>query len=276
MIEFVTSEQLKAMKQEEDIVTVDVRFELSDPDAGRKAYLEGHILGAVYLDLDRDLSGKVGKHGGSHPLPDIATITAKLGHVGIANDTKVVIYSANNDMFASRMAWLLYFVGHDDVYLLDGGLEAWVNMGYELTIETPTLEPKEYHPHVRIDETVDMETVRDRGDDIVLIDSRAKDRYLGKTEPRYKKAGHIPGATNFFWKDVLKENGEWKSNDELEDHFSDLSKDKEIIVSCGSGVSACPNVIALKAAGFNNVKLYPGSFSDWISYDENKVEKGEE
>src|SRR5690625_4835394 len=110
----------------------------------------------------------------------------------------------------------------------------------------------------------------------ILIDSRSRERYLGKTEPLYAKAGHIPGATNYFWKDVLDENGLWKSDKELTAHFKALSKNDEIIVSCGSGVSACPNVLALKMAGYENVKLYPGSFSDWISYEENKVEKDAE
>lgn len=273
---FVTSDWLRENKHDKDMVIVDVRFQLQDPDAGRKAYLEGHIPGAVYLDLNKDLSGTPEKHGGSHPLPDIDTFAAKLGSIGISNDTAVVIYDAQNDMFASRAWWLLYYVGHEHAYMLDGGLEAWVAKGYELTTDVPALNAEEFHPHVRMDETVDMEAVKDRAEDSVLLDSRSKDRYLGETEPRYNKAGHIPGAKNYFWKNVLDGNGYWKNADDLAAHFKNLPKDGEIIVSCGSGVSACPNVVALKRAGFTNVKLYPGSYSDWISYDENKTETKKE
>lgn len=113
-------------------------------------------------------------------------------------------------------------------------------------------------------------------DESVLVDSREKQRYLGEVEPLYSKAGHIPGAKNFFWKDVLKSNGKWKSASELQSHFSSLSHEQEIIVSCGSGVSACPNILALKQAGFKNIKLYPGSYSDWISYPEHEVSTNDE
>lgn len=270
----ITCDELNEKKLGRDVVIIDVRFQLKDPDEGQKAYIQGHIPGAVYLDLKKDLSGTPERHGGSHPLPDIDTFAAKLGSIGITQDTLVVIYDAHNDMFAARMWWLLHYVGHDKSYLLDGGLEAWIGEGYELTTDVPTLHSKKFQPQVRSNEIVDMETVRERNDNTVLIDSRAKDRYVGKTEPMYKKAGHIPGAVNYFWKDVLGENGNWKSADALETHFKDLEKDAEIIVSCGSGVSACPNVIALKTAGFTNVKLYPGSYSDWISYEENTTETG--
>ena len=275
MINIVTCDWLKDKKREENIVIVDVRFQLQDSDAGRKAYLEGHIPGAVYLDLKKDLSGIPQKHGGSHPLPDVDTFAAKLRHIGVSQDKTVVIYDTKNDMFASRAGWLLYYVGHKNVNLLDGGLDAWVKEGNELTTEIPTLSEGTFQPHVRTNETVDMNTVKGRSEDVVLIDSRSYDRYLGKTEPLYKKSGHIPGATNVFWKGVLREDGSWKNTDELESHFQDIPKDKEIIVSCGSGVSACPNVIGLKKIGYTNVKLYPGSYSDWISYEENTVEKGE-
>lgn len=268
----VTNDWLKEKQQKEHIVIIDVRFQLKDPDAGRKAYLQGHIPGAVYLDLKKDLSGKPGKHGGSHPLPDMDMFASKLGSIGISDDVKVVIYDEENDMFAARMWWLLYYVGHDNAYLLDGGLNAWVEEGNDLTTEVPTLDARTFKQQVRENEIVDMEVVRDRDDDTVLIDSRSNDRYLGKSEPMYKKAGHIPGAVNYFWKDVLGENGKWKDTDELARHFENLNKDDPIIVSCGSGVSACPNVVALKSAGFTNVKLYPGSYSDWISYDENTTE----
>ncbi|SFB05432.1 thiosulfate/3-mercaptopyruvate sulfurtransferase [Lentibacillus halodurans] len=258
----------------ENTVVVDTRFKLTDPDAGRKAYVKGHIPQAVYLDLNKDLSGKQTKHGGTHPLPDMDMFAAKVGNIGIDHDTTVVIYDQQNDMFASRLWWLLNYMGHEDVYVLDGGFDGWVEQGYDVTIEIPSLEPKDFDPEIRDNEEVDIDEVKDKlqHQSATLIDSRSQDRYLGKTEPLYKKAGHIPGAKNFFWKHVLDENGKWKKQTDLEEHFSALSKNDEIIVSCGSGVSACPNILALKSAGYENVKLYPGSFSDWISYDDNKIE----
>ncbi|GAA0604267.1 sulfurtransferase [Virgibacillus siamensis] len=270
------AEQMK--EHPENIVIVDVRFQLTDDQAGRKTYLDGHIPGAVYLDLNKDLSDKPAKHGGNHPLPDMETFTAKIGHIGIDNDTTVVVYGKGNDMFAGRLWWLLRYVGHEKAYILDGGFEEWVSQGYEVSTDIPKLEAKSFKPSIQEDAAVDMEQVKEKLDkqSAILIDSRGKDRYLGKTEPLYAKAGHIPGAKNYFWKNVLDEEGKWKNEADLKENFKDLPKDKEIIVSCGSGVSATPNVLALKAAGFENVKLYPGSYSDWISYEENEVEKKEE
>ncbi|WP_339229995.1 sulfurtransferase [Oceanobacillus sp. FSL K6-2867] len=255
-------------------VIVDVRFQLDDPDAGRKMYLKGHLPGAVYMDLDKDLSARTEKHGGNHPLPDLKMFAAKVGNIGVDNDTTVVIYDQGNEMFAARLWWLLESIGHEKVYILEGGYHRWVEEGNEVTGEIPSLKAKEFQAVLQSENTVNMEEVKEKTETntAVLIDSRAPERYQGKTEPLYRKAGHIPGAVNYFWKDLLADDGTWKKEEDLEQHFSDLSKDDEIIVSCGSGVSACPNILALKSAGFTNVKLYPGSFSDWISYDENEVE----
>ncbi|WP_163971500.1 sulfurtransferase [Oceanobacillus halotolerans] len=258
-----------------NLVVVDTRFQLNDENAGRKAYIDGHIPSAIYLDLEKDLSGKAQKHGGNHPLPDIDTFVAKIGNIGIDNNTTVVIYDQANDMFAARLWWLLHYVGHEDVYLLDGGFDTWVKEGNPVTTDIPELVPKTFHPNVSSDEVVHIEDVKEKRDNTTLIDSRSKDRYLGKTEPLYKKAGHIPGAINYFWRDVLKPDGSWKTETELKEHFNQLDREEEIIVSCGSGVSACANILALKLAGYENVKLYPGSYSDWISYDENEVETEE-
>ncbi|QKY71133.1 sulfurtransferase [Lentibacillus sp. CBA3610] len=270
------NEQLE--KASDKTVVVDTRFQLQDEDAGRKAYLEGHIPQAVYLDLNKDLSEKPAKHGGSHPLPDMEMFAAKIGNIGIDHDKTVVIYDQQNDMFAARLWWLLQYMGHEDVHLLDGGLDQWVKSGYTVTTEMPALEAKGFKPAFQENDVADIEEVMDKlqNQAAALIDSRSRDRYLGKTEPLYKKAGHIPGAKNFFWKNVFDTDGKWKGTAEIEKNFDALSKDDEIIVSCGSGVSACPNILALKSAGYENVKLYPGSFSDWISYDDNKVETKEE
>lgn len=275
---YVISVDRLKRRELKNTVIVDVRFDLQDAEAGRKAYISGHIPGAVYLDLNQDLSAKKEKHGGSHPLPDMDLLAAKLGKIGIDHDTTVVIYDAGNDMFAPRAWWLLHHLGHEKTYVLDGGIARWVEEGNDLTTEITQSESKDFEPRLRANETVDIAQLKEKleNNQAILIDSRARDRYLGNVEPLYKKAGHIPGAKNYFWKDVLDTNGKWKSAEALQKHFEDLPKDEEIIVSCGSGVSACPNILALQSAGFKNVKLYPGSYSDWISYDDNPIAKGQE
>lgn len=274
----ITIEELKVDQQKEKIVLLDVRYQLDNPQAGKQAYDRGHIPGAVYLDLLDDLSGEIGTHGGSHPLPDREPFAEKLGLLGIDQNTSVVIYDERHDMFAARCLWLLNDLGHDKCAILEGGWQAWIEAGGDTTTDIPHHEPKTFVPSQPQGNTVAMDVVKEKlhRDSAVLIDSRSKERYLGHTEPLYHKAGHIPGAVNYFWKEVLDESGKWKATELLQDHFSQLPKDKELIVSCGSGVSACPNILALKQAGFTNVKLYPGSFSDWISYDHNPVATGEE
>lgn len=276
----VTVEWLKNRleTQGEDTVVVDARFNLSDLEAGRKAYEAGHIPQAVYLDLKNDLASPAEKHGGDNPLPDPGKLAEKLGSLGIDQDTTVVIYDETNDMFASRAWWVLDYIGLDHVYILDGGFKAWQEAGYEMTTEIPNRREKVFKPKIHPNSIADINDVKEKlkNESAILLDSRSRDRYLGGTEPMYGKSGHIPGAKNYFYKNVFNEDGTWKSEEQLRGVFASLPKDQEIIVSCGSGVSACPNIIGLKRAGYENIKLYPGSFSDWISYEENKVETKEE
>jgi len=276
----VTEQWLKSRLENdlEDTVIIDVRFNMNEPDAGRNAYEEGHIPHASYLDLYKDLSGPAGKHGGKRPLPDVDLFSEKLGGIGVDHEKSVIIYDQKNGIFAGRAWWLIHYLGHEKVYVLEGGFKGWIEAGNRVTDEIIEKEKTTFEPRVRADEIVDMERVRENiaEKDAILIDSRSRDRYLGKEETMHDKAGHIPGAKNFFWKNVLNEDGTYKNTDELAENFSSLSKDNEIIVSCGSGISATPNILALKTLGYKNVKLYPGSFSDWISYEENKLETKEE
>lgn len=273
MTYIVTSEWVK--EQGEKVVIVDVRFSLQDADFGARTYARDHIENAFYFDLNKDLSSLAKEHGGNHPLPDIVIFSKLLGETGINQETPVVFYDVANDMFAARAWWLLHYLGHKKVYVLDGGYQAWQKAGYGVTAEVPGAIPTIFEVDILSDRTVSMEEVRNLKADSVLIDSRAFNRYTGEVEPMYPKPGHIPGAVNYFWKNVLDETGNWKNPAQLTGHFADLDKSAEVIVSCGSGVSACPNIIALKMTGFENVKLYPGSFSDWISYEENEVVTGE-
>ena len=279
MEHIVSMKWLLARLYEQDLAIVDCRFLLSDAEAGQRSYREGYIPGAAYLDLERDLSAPVGEHGGRHPLPRLDELAAKLGKLGIDRATRVVAYDDQGGAMASRLWWLLRYMGHDAVYVMDQGFGAWKAAGYPVTDAAPAIRvPKQYEPAVREAMLADVEAVRaaSREGGSMLVDSREPRRYLGLEEPIDPVAGHIPGARNWFWKDNLDEQGRWRSAEQLEERFAALPKDADIIVYCGSGVTACPNVLALEAAGYENVRLYAGSWSDWISYSENSVATGEE
>ncbi len=294
MQNIVSMKWLLARLYEPDIVIVDCRFWLNDKPAGAAAYEAEHIPGAVYLDLEKDLSAPVTAHGGRHPLPDVDQLALTLGKAGINPNSRVVIYDDNKGINAARLWWMLHYVGHQQVYVLNEGFTTWKNAKYPVTSDQPVVIPTTFVAHVQPDMLADIEEVRQVSqayrsidatpsaqtqDSIslpVLIDSRENKRYLGLEEPIDPKAGHIPGAVNYFWLDTRHdEEDRYDDVERLEKHFAGLDKEQSIIVYCGSGVSACPNVLALKEAGYKNVKLYSGSWSDWISYEENPVATGE-
>jgi thiosulfate/3-mercaptopyruvate sulfurtransferase len=280
----VSPKWLLARLYEPDIVIVDCRFSLGKVTEGQEAYDAERIPGAVYFDLERDLSAAKGEHGGRHPLPELEELAGKLGRAGIDASIRVVAYDDQGGAMASRFWWLLRYMGHEKVYVLDGGYSQWKAAGFPVTSETPPVRvPKRFEVQLQSQMAVGVEAVRDvvagaagSSDVAVLIDSRERPRYLGETEPIDPVAGHIPGAINRFWKDALTEQGQWKDATGQRARFEGLHPDQEVIVYCGSGVTACPNVLALAEAGFRNVKLYVGSWSDWVSYPDNPVATGEE
>ena len=274
MKNIVSMRWVLARLYEPDLVIADCRFQLGNPDAGREAYEESRIPGAVYFDLEKDLSGPVGEHGGRHPLPDIEVLADKLGKAGIDETVRVVAYDDQGGAMAARFWWLLRYLGHEKVYVMDQGFTAWKEAGFPVTGDKPPIRvPKKFTPRVREDMLAGVEDVRRavrEGTD-VLIDSREGPRYRGEVEPLDKAAGHIPGAINQFWKEGIGDGGAWKSPEEQRARFAGLKPDDRIIVYCGSGVTACPNVLALEEAGFTNVRLYAGSWSDWISYPDHPI-----
>ncbi len=293
----VSIKWLLARLYEPDLIVADCRFWLDAPEKGRQQYNESHIPRAIYMDLKEDLSAPGSTHGGRHPLPDPEHIAKTFGRAGISQDDRIVIYDDNKGMYAARMWWMLTYMGHTQVYILEQDFSAWKQAGFPVTDEQPVMVPKTFEARPQPQMVADVEYVRQVSGRLsdksasaihdvdeanayapktVLIDSRAHSRYLGLEETMDSKAGHIPGAVNFFWQDVLTETGTLKSQEQLEEHFAGLDRDAEIIVYCGSGVSACPNVVALKQIGYENVKLYPGSWSDWISYEEHVIATGEE
>lgn len=255
--------------QDPQLAIVDCRFALADPQQGQQQYLDSHIPGAHYLDLNQDLSSPVGKHGGRHPLPNPEELAKKLGAIGVTSpETLVVVYDDSRFAFAARLWWLLRYLGHDRAVLLDGGFSGWQAAGYPVTDEIPRPVPGTFVPQVRSDRLVDIEGVKARKDlpGVVLVDSRDPDRYRGDREPLDPIAGHIPGAVNYPWKDVTDDRACAKSFSEQAQRWQEIQNAEEIIVYCGSGVTACVNLLSLEMAGIPNAKLYPGSWSDWCSY----------
>ncbi|MDR6884742.1 sulfurtransferase [Bacillus sp. 3255] len=261
-----------------NIVIADCRFALGKPESGRQSYEQDHIPGAVYVDLEKDLSGALMAHGGRHPLPDLGAFSIRVGSLGIDSTKTVVAYDDQGGAMASRLWWMLKFLGHSEVYVLDQGYAAWQSAGYPVTAEVPAVQPRTFSPKVQRTMLASMDEVKDKlgRPGVVLVDSREERRYLGLEEPIDRVAGHIPGARNYFWKGVLDETGAWLPAAKQEQHFAGLRDADEIIVYCGSGVTACPNVLGLSEAGFDNVKLYSGSWSDWISWEDNPIATGKE
>lgn len=251
------------------VVIIDCRFSLADGDLGQKQYQKSRIPGAFYLDLNRDLASAVGTHGGRHPLPNITELADKLSEIGInSSETLVVVYDDSRLAFAARLWWLLRYMGHSKVALLDGGFSAWKAAGYPVTDVLPDRPHGQFVTQLQPDLAVDIEQVKQRKDlpDKVLIDSRESERYAGLREPIDPIAGHIPGAVNYPWQGVTDETGKVRSTSEQKQRWAELETAEEIIVYCGSGVTACVNLLSLEIAGIPDAKLYVGSWSDWCSY----------
>ncbi|NJM58099.1 MAG: sulfurtransferase [Synechococcales cyanobacterium RU_4_20] len=281
-----------------DLVICDCRFALADGGLGRSQYHHQHIPGAHYLSLDQDLSGPVQRHGGRHPLPDLESFTAKLSSLGIGPNTTVIAYDDSRLAFAARLWWLLrHYLGHEQVAVLDGGWSAWVAASLPTTAQLPEwsgvvsvatpeagsgtasgicLVPRST-PH----RWVTIAQVKSRPATTILVDSRAPDRYRGEVEPIDPIAGHIPGAVNAFWQDVTDEQGfvlsaagqgdRWRRVDEAilpNAAANPAHAPANVIVYCGSGVTACVNLLSLELAGITHARLYAGSWSDWCSYAE--------
>ena len=238
----------------------DIRWDLIDPKRGKSSYETGHIPGAVFVDLDRDLAGAPGK-AGRHPLPDVADFAATLGRMGIGRDSHVVVYDDVGGRVASRLWWMLRSIGHETAQVLDGGYQAWISAGHDVGIGTVTPEPADYPVPAGFTGVV----THDQLDGRSLVDARAGERYRGETEPVDPKAGHIPGAINIPASENLDAHGRFLAPRQLADLYRDLPP--RAVVSCGSGVTACHAALAMVVAGREMPDVYVGSFSEWSGLD---------
>ena len=280
----VSTQWLQANLDNPGVVIADCRFSLADPQLGRQQYEAGHIPGAYFFDLNQDLSSPPQRHGGRHPLPAIEHLATRLGQAGIQSaDPRaiVVAYDDSRFGFAARFWWLLQYLGHEQVVLLDGGFGAWKAAGCPIDTSIPAQQTAQFVPHLQTQMLVDIEDVRSRKDqpDVILIDSREGDRYRGEREPIDPIAGHIPGAVNYPWQEVTEMDGTLRPVGQQQQRWEAIcalrtgqqqasagSSYGEIMVYCGSGVTACVNLLSLQVAGIRGAKLYAGSWSDWCSY----------
>ncbi len=265
----------------DNVVVLDCRFSLMDKSYGVNEYKKGHIKGAYLIDIETDLTDEISKHGGRHPFKDVEKLKNILENFGISNDTIVVAYDDGDLQGSGRLIYQLRNIGIKNSAVLDGGIVAYKNANGEIET-TENIATEKGNINIELDNSliVDMNYVKSKlyNNNVILVDSRSNPRYLGLEEPVDKVAGHIPSAKNYFFKDVLSESivdSSFKDEKFLEKHFSTLNREKEIIVYCGSGISLMVNTLALEKIGIP-YKYYPGSYSDWISYEENEIKTGEE
>jgi thiosulfate/3-mercaptopyruvate sulfurtransferase len=248
-------------------VVFDCRFSLADPLEGRRLYEQGHIPGAHFLDLNRDLAGPVRQHGGRHPLPDPAVFAATLAGFGVAPDTAVVAYDDSRLAFAARLWWLMRALDYRPPRLLNGGYRSYLQAGGEPEVELPGRQPVASPGGARFRGYCDIEGLRAaQGQGALLVDSREARRYAGLEEPIDPLAGHIPGAINRPWQGVTDEQGRVLERAGLRAHWGEALAAEQLVVYCGSGVTACVNLWALAQLGREDAALYAGSWSDWCSY----------
>ncbi len=259
-----------------DWAIIDCRYDLASPDAGRDAYLKSHIPGAVYADLHDDLSGPPLTDHGRHPLPSVDHLVELFVRLGISNFTQVIAYDDISGAFAARLWWLLRLMGHEAVAVLDGGWSHWLSEKLPQVSGTEGNSKGRFIPNPQKNFWITAAQVKDEK---LLIDSRDPARYRGDIEPLDKAAGHIPGAINYFWKNNLDENGLFLDKDQLAEKFAALLKQtasEESTFYCGSGVTACHNLLAAVHSGLAMPRLYAGSWSDWCSSPGRPIATGPE
>ena len=259
----------------------DCRHDLQNIEYGIQAYAKGHIPGALFLHLDRDLSGEKTGGNGRHPLPEIATFATRMSACGVGAGTQVVAYDNESGIFAARLWWMLRWLGHDNVAVLDGGLPGWRRARLPLELEVRNVPAAQFVPQPR-DEIVATAEVLAKlhAPDMLILDARSEERYAGENETLDPVGGHIPGALNRFYFDNLDDAGcFFKPVDELRAEYKNLldgSDPQSVVQQCGSGVTACHNLLAMEVAGLPGSKLYVGSWSEWCSDPARPVAVGDQ
>ena len=282
LAQLISPPQLAERQKHAGLVILDCRFALEDPDYGRCSYAEGHIEGAQYADLERHLSGPVTKGvTGRHPLPAPQALVRQLQAWGINADSEILLYDDGPGAYAARAWWLLAWLGkRDGVSILDGGLKAWHNAGFPLSLDAPKIELGTFvgspDNHLLLDAEHLQKRLGQPG--LTLIDARALPRFRGEVEPIDPIAGHIPGAQCAAFNENLGSDGRFLPVEQLKQRFAQKLQDRspdELVAYCGSGVTACHNLFALSLAGYPLGKLYAGSWSEWINDPQRQIATGD-
>ena len=266
----MSSEALREVLYEPGWAILDCRSDLADSEAGQRAYSEAHIPGAMFIDLDRDLAGPVLPETGRHPLPDVEALSLKLGELGIGNADSVVVYDGGNGALAARAWWTLRWLGHEAVYVLDGGIARWQSLAFPTQTEVPSPPVRRfvaYPDPSKVLTTDELAADAQRIPAFKLLDARDEERYRGAHEPIDPIAGHVPGAVNAPFSRFVNSNGTWLSLAQRKRLLEEvLGHDRDVAwcVMCGSGVTACHLAISGLEAGYREPRLYVGSWSEWI------------
>jgi thiosulfate/3-mercaptopyruvate sulfurtransferase len=271
--------ELASLQRDADVAILDCRHDLAKPAWSDQAFAEGHIPGAIQAHLDRDLSSPIGPATGRHPLPDVAKLAETLGRWGIDNTVQVVAYDQANSAYASRAWWLLRWLGHTKVAVLDGGLAAWQEAGLPITRQNTARAPRTFTPRLTPNAFVTTAEVQQAlaASNSVLVDARGADRFRGENETIDPVAGHVPGARNHPFLKNLDSRGRFHSPAQLRLLWTETlgtQGSRDTIAMCGSGVTACHNLLALEIAGFPGARLYGGSWSEWIRDPGRPVARG--
>lgn len=274
----VSPADLAAHLDDPSWVIADCRYDLADPEAGERAYRDAHIAGALFMHIDRDLSGRKTGSNGRHPLPQLDDVVATFSRAGIDPTKQVVAYDQSNGMWASRLWWMLQWLGHRAAAVLDGGVDRWIAEGHLLTAELRDIRPATF-VFQRTSPIATAQEVAAHLDDgtLSVIDARAPERYRGDVEPIDPVAGRIPGALNRPYSANLDAQGKFKPAQLLRAEFETLldgASPASVVHQCGSGVTACHNVLAMSVAGLPGSRLYPGSWSEWIADPARPIARG--
>jgi thiosulfate/3-mercaptopyruvate sulfurtransferase len=273
----IETSELAPHLRDPDWAILDCRFYLAEPERGEKEYLDEHVPGALYAHLDHDLSGERTGRNGRHPMPSVERMVERFSSWGIDDNVQVVAYDASQGQMAARLWWMLRYLGHDAVAVLDGGFPAWKAEGRPLAAGRESRASRAFTPRVRESMRVDVGAIDLEAQ--LLIDARAPERFRGEVEPLDPVKGHIPGARNHENARNLGADGRFLSKQELRERFDSIlggTPAGSVVSYCGSGVTACHNLLAMEIAGIHGAKLYPGSWSEWCSDASRPIATGEE